>query len=158
MKGSDGQLHAAFEKGGTLHLAGIVKPYTFAGRGDIPNQWREFGPRLARLGAQGPAYGVVFDAGRDDGFDYMTAVEIDSAAPVPEGFKTRDVDAARYAVFHHAGNVASLNATLEAVHRDHAPSFAHWHVEGVHLIERYGENFDPSTGEGGIDVMLPLKT
>lgn len=158
MKAGRDPLAPSFEKGGSLYLAGIVRHYTFAERGGIPAQWRDFGKRLDALDASGPAYGVVLDAGSDDGFDYMTAVEVDEDADLPPGFTTRDLEAGRFAVFHHPDNVASLSKTLDAVHRDHAPSFASWQVKGVWLIERYGEAFDPASGEGGVDVLLPLKS
>ncbi|GAB4523149.1 MAG: GyrI-like domain-containing protein [Amphiplicatus sp.] len=143
-----------------MRFAGIKRAYSFAERNAIPRQWRDFAFHIGAVPGQigETAYGLALDAGREDGFDYLTAVEVAADARPPATFDSFAIEPARCAVFHHAGNVAWLADTLDLIHRDWAPRFAGQGLQGVWLIERYGARFDPETGEGGVDILLPLKS
>lgn len=145
-----------YETPAPMLLAGVKKTYTFAGRGGIADHWRDFSARLGdvegRIGAA--AYGVVTDPSGAGDFDYMTAVEIEEGA-APAGLERVQVDADRFAVFRHDGPIVSLAETMGAIHRDFLPEVKDRVVVGI--IERYGESFNPATGEGGFDIIVPLK-
>lgn len=152
-------LTPSYEPGRPLQLAGLKKTYTFAERHKIVDHWREFAASGGVPGGVGrAAYGVVMDPGGAADFAYMTAVEIAGDGAVPDGFDSVAIAPARFAVFHHAGNVATIADTLAAIHGDFMPSVHGQCLDDVWMLERYGERFDPATGEGGFDLLVPLKT
>lgn len=149
-------LSPRYETPSPMVLAGVRKTYTFAGRSGIADHWRAFTARMGAIPGEigAAAYGVVTDPTGAGDFDYMTAVEIEEGA-APEGLERVQVEATRFAVFRHEGSVASLGETMSAIHRGFLPEVRDRVVVGI--IERYGESFDPATGEGGFDIIVPLK-
>jgi AraC family transcriptional regulator len=145
------------ERRGAMLIAGVGGHYTSANRHRLHEQWARFGATLAALpGRVGQAeYGV--SSMTEDGFDYLTGVEVSDPKKVPEGLRVLKLPAQRYAVFAHEGHVSAIPETCEAIGRDWLPKSGHQAAGPPEIIERYGEDFDPEEGTGGIEVWLPLK-
>lgn len=146
---------------GPFLMAGIREFRTFDERAGIPGQWQRFGPHMGTISGQkgGEAYGVCLKpASGEEGFDYLTAVEVSSLDDMPEGLAGARIDRHRYAVFTHDDHVSTIGATCAAIFSDWLPSSGRASSDSpVFLMERYGEDFDPMTGRGGIEVWIPLK-
>lgn len=123
----------------------------------IPAHWQLFNRHIGHIPdeVQGTAYGICLDADAEGGIDYAAAVEVGRTDDMPPDLSRIDIPAGRHAVFHHAGNVATIQNTIGAI-------FAHWvpraavRVAARPVLEVYGPAFDPATGEGGFEIRVPL--
>ena len=152
-------LQASYERRGPLLLAGLRQDYTQTTRGGIPAQWRRFAFHLGAVPGQVGriAYGAVVLGPKESRiFGYMTAVEVAHVGELPASFTTLRIAATRYAVFRHSGNVISIHETVREAFHAFGPQFERRRAAGVELLERYGEAFDPESGEGGVDILIPL--
>jgi AraC family transcriptional regulator len=148
-----------FEESKALLIAGLWGHFTAANWEEIPTQWQRLGSFGNVSGKIGSAhYGVCFN--RSDGIDYLSGVEVSGAAGLPKEFCWVSIPAQKYAVFPHQEHVSKLRNTLEAI-RDE------WFLESGYeaaaqppgdsvFFERYGEEFDPRTGMGDIEVWIPI--
>ena len=149
-----------------LLIGGLREHYTAQSVNDIGNQWQRLAPYFGRIPGQvgRAAYGLVL--GRQngvDGFDYLAGVEVADGASLPAGFTTVELPSLRYAVFDHHEHVSKLKDTMSAIWRHWLPASGHEPAgekgsgDGPGMVEFYGEEFDPQTGLGGIEVWLPVK-
>lgn len=129
----------------------------------IPNCWETFSPYRGWLPGQVDkrSYGVLLEAeGPEGGFDYFTAVEVESFEPINTDWDCLEVPVQRYAVFPHRDHVSELRQTLHAIFAHSLPTLnldPLRHAPGVPLLmERYEASFDLATGWGGIQVWVPL--
>jgi AraC family transcriptional regulator len=57
--------------------------------------------------------------------------------------------------------VSKLHETCDAIEREWLPrsqyAFAHGTPGAPGFFERYGEDFDPHTGSGDVEVWVPIK-
>ena len=146
------------------------KPMTIAGMSErvtpetwdkIDQLWWRFAPHIGsvptQVGAR-VAYGVVTDAGK--GIEYLAGVEVTDAGKLPDGFTHVRIPAQRYAVFMHEGHVSKLKDTMTAIWERWLPKSGYRHARTAGapaFFERYGEEFDPQKGMGGIEVWVPIK-
>ena len=105
-------------------------------------------------------YGVVFNCfPGSESFDYLAGAEV-SAATKPPGFTHVSIQAHKFLVFQHTGHVSKLCETIEAINK--------WLPESGYkapppspgtpnFFERYGEDFNPQTGMGGMEVWFPIE-
>lgn len=148
------------EDHGPFLFAGIEERYDGKTRSRIPEQWRRFGPSIESMPGEigRAAYGVVTDMTEDSPtFGYLTGVEVAEGAPLPEGFVRLRSEAPRYAVFPHEGHASTVRDTVRRIWREWRPDPGEKIAKSPHLIERYGEAFDPETGMGDIDILIPLE-
>jgi predicted transcriptional regulator YdeE len=148
-----------YEQGRPMLFAGLRRKHTFASMAEaIPRQWDDF-LKLGALPAQvgTTAYGAI--AGGDERaetMEYMCAVEVSSFDALGIEIGRMRVPPVRYAVFLHAGNVATIRETWRQI-------FAHWlpssGTESAQTpdFEVYDERFDAATGEGGVEIWLGVK-
>jgi AraC family transcriptional regulator len=140
-----------------MRIAGIDEYYTYTRRGEIPAQWARFASRTEAVPHTmgDAAYGVSHAMG-EQGFRYLTGVEVEDATDVPAGYDSIRLPAQRYAVFTHRGSVATLSDTCEAIAMEWLPaSGLAPAAEGV-MLERYGEKFDPATLSGEVEVWVAV--
>jgi AraC family transcriptional regulator len=62
----------------------------------------------------------------------------------------------RYAVFTHRGHISTIRATCNAIWNDWLPRSG-CEVDDAPDFERYDERFDPHTGQGEMEVWIPVK-
>jgi len=146
-------------------LAGLRRHIGSDGLSDIRLIWQEFRQRRTALtGVVGlTAYGVVIHgAPGAGGVEYLAAVEVASLASLPDGFEGIGIPAHHYAIFPHRGDVSSLKHTMMAIWNRWLPTsgrvLAHPDADSPDMIEYYGEDFDPETGSGSIEVWLPVRS
>src|SRR3546814_149584 len=94
--------------------------------------------------------------GGSSAFDYMTGVMVTEAAPLPPGFVERRTPARRYAVFAEEDGLDGLRPLLHAIFREWLPSSGYAVGEDPVCTEVYGEDFDPVTLKGRIEVWVPV--
>jgi AraC family transcriptional regulator len=141
-----------------ITLAGLERRYQFGKVEEIPQLWNAFGPQIGHIPNQvgEVAYGVCY--GMDDSsFSYMAAVEVSDRSALPAAFKVLDWPARRYAAFTHSGDVTTLPNTIRHIWREWLPTSGLEVDKELGFFERYGENFDPVTESGDIEVWIPIK-
>jgi len=79
-----------FEDGGELHIAGLTQHYDMKDVGQIPAQWERFRPHIGHVPGQvgSTTYGVNLRLSErvEDGFDYVTGVEVRGSEAYPAGW------------------------------------------------------------------------
>ena len=149
----------SYVDGRPMLLGGIRRKHTFASMGrDIPRQWEEF-TKLERLPGQvgTTAYGVIC-AGDPQAqtMEYMCAAEVQSLDALPKGLGRMRVPAVRYAVFLHAGNVATIRETWREIFSAWLPNSGLQSAETPDF-EVYDERFNADTGDGGVEIWVGVK-
>lgn len=148
---------ARTEAGTSLRLIGLLRRYTYAGRGGIAGQWADFAPSIAAVAGRSAdaAYGLC--SGFDGlGFDYLCAVGAAPDAGVPAGLCAVMVPALRWAVFTHDGHVSAIADTCRNIQIAWPGLGLGTRPAAALLLERYGPAFNPVTGRGDIEVWLPV--
>jgi len=78
----------------------------------------------------------------------------------PAGFETLEIPSLTYAVFAFDGHIAEFRDFLHRVFAHELPAAGFDpapDAPGVpEFLERYDWRFDPSTGRGGFDLMIPV--
>ena len=146
---------------GPMLFAGIRKYLRFEERGSIPAMWQAFGPHVGSIPGEifGASYGLCLGPadGKDDcGFDYMPSVNVRSLDDLPEGLAGVRIAGREWAVFRHNEHVSSIGVTCAAAGDWLAQSGRAPPDGPMQMIERYGPEFDPHTGNGGCEVWVPL--
>lgn len=151
-------LSPKYEMRGPLLLAGLSKRYGSVEPEEFAAQWKRFIPFIGKTPGQvgETTYGVVVPEGPTS-FSYLTAVEVSDASGLPKGLTPLRIDAPRYAIFRHNGNVSTIHETMNAIYEEFMPTVATKRVPAASFVERYGPSFDPKTGGGGFDILVPLK-
>jgi AraC family transcriptional regulator len=148
-----------FENGRDMLIAGLNETYTFETRRNIPAQWQRFMRHLGKIPGQAgkTSYGVCWNYKPGRGFDYLSGVEVDDGAKLPEELSQIRIPGGRYAVFTHRKHVSTIADTLDAIWKKWLPNSGH-EAADTPSFERYGESFDPQSGTGGFEIWLPLKS
>lgn len=148
-----------FEIGKALLVAGIGERCTHENQGaGIPSQWQRFHQAVdsipGRIGKL--AYGVCCNADDAGNFDYVAGVEVTDFSDLPREFQSVRIPEQKYAVFTHAEHISTIRRTVNTI-------WNHWlPVSGMKAadapnFERYDEKFDPATGNGGLEVWIPVR-
>jgi AraC family transcriptional regulator len=153
-----------FEDAGARVFAGLRAHYAAGAMKGIFEQWMRFGPQIGSIAGQvgRVAYGVCYNV-QEKPFrmDYLCAVEVSDAANLPPEFATLSVSPHRYAIFVHPDHVSNISRTVDLIFHSWLPAsghlFDHTPQDGLAFFERYGENFDPRSGTGDIQIWVPLK-
>jgi len=160
MQTANATLQPRFVDEGPLLIAGLRQTHVGSNAG-IPSQWMRFVPHIGNIpGAiDGAAYGICIELCRGEGagFDYVAGVAMERPAQLPDGLSPLELPARRYAVFPHEGHVSGLPQTIEAIYTRWLPGSGQEPAEELAFFERYGREFDPVTGMGGVEVWVPLK-
>lgn len=147
------------EKEGAKRLAGVQGRFTPKTSADIPSLWQSFVPYLDDMPYMaGPAYttyGVCYNQS-DTGFDYLCAVEVKAGADLPAAFTTVQLEPQTYAVFPHTGHISGLRSTWATIWDKWLPETG-LQVLPAPFFEKYGPEFNGRTGEGGLEVWVPVK-
>ena len=149
----------------------MAKAFLVAGRGQriscdngamIPGLWQRFHQETAAIPArvgQGKnqvAYGVCCNGDDAGNFDYIAGVEVADFSDLPRRFSRVRIPEQRYAVFTHAGHVASIRLTVNTIWNQWLPASGLKAADAPNF-ERYGETFDPATGNGGFEIWVPVR-
>ena len=148
-----------FEQGKEMLLAGLSGHYNLETRGQIPAQWERFAPSIGKVPEQigHVCYGVCWNASPGREFDYLSGVEVANATELPSEFKSVRLPAREYAVFTHRDHVSTIDRVIDKIWNEWVPQ-AGLKVASAPCFERYGEEFDPQTGMGGMEIWIPLES
>jgi AraC family transcriptional regulator len=156
-------LSPSMENRNALLIAGSQRHYTSDNLNELPAQWQKlpFGQIPGQVGRAG--YGVIVDGKENEcDFDYLAGAEVASFDRLPDEFARISVPAQQYAIFSHRDHVSKLKNTIDAIVKTWMPTagarLATPRAGQPHMIEYYGEDFDPQTGLGCIEVWIPLKS
>jgi AraC family transcriptional regulator len=141
---------------GPLLLSGIGGAYRAGDTAGIPAQWQRLFGQRARHAPASPAYGV-FVAGDDDGcVEYLAGHPVSRLADALPGHHTLRLAQRRYAVVRHTAHIGSIPLTWRAMMDDWLPAAGLSAVDAPDF-ERYDASFDPLSGEGGVDICVPIQ-
>ena len=94
--------------------------------------------------------------GDADAFEYLAGVEISEKSKLPDDFTRVRLPARRYAIFRNLGNADPRN-TLMTIWHDWLPASGYELAGGPQFLYVYGEDFDPETNAGKLEIWIPLK-
>ena len=146
-----------FETLGAFTVAGFAIDLDQGKSAAIPALWQklnvQFGHIPGQIGKE--AFGLCYTpaGGR---MRYLAAVKVQDGEDLPAEFETLTVPAQTYAVFVHAGHVNGIPATVDAAFRTWLPVSGRKVGTFPDVFELYGEDFDPDTGRGKVEIWLPL--
>jgi AraC family transcriptional regulator len=147
-----------FESSKPLLVAGIGERCTHENGGaGIPNQWQQFHQKVdgipARVGQV--AYGVCCNGDDAGNFDYIAGVEVADFSDLPREFARVRIPEQKYAVFTHAEHISTIRRTVNTIWNHWLPTSG-MKAADAPSFERYDENFDPATGNGGLEIWVPV--
>jgi AraC family transcriptional regulator len=147
-----------FENGKVLLIAGMVQRYTCETSAGIPSQWQRFMPHIGNIPGQigRAAFGVRWNGDEDGNFDYLCGVEVSDFSRVPAELAHVRVPAQKYAVFSHREHISTIRSTWLTIWNAWLPDSGHQLVDAPDF-ERYGQEFDPRTGTGGLEIWVPIE-
>ncbi len=140
-----------------LRLLGLAQRYQSTNAG-IPAQWGRFDAHLGAIPARdgSDTFGAMCEHDEAGGFTYLCAVAV-KEFPAQLGALTRlELPARRYAVWAHREHVSMLAATCQQIF-EHGLASAGLVPVPEPMFERYGDAFDARTGNGGLEVWVPVK-
>ena len=143
----------------TLLIAGLSERYNSETCANIPAQWQRFAPYLGHIPGQvgRTAYGVVYNSDDAGNTEYMSGVEVPDFSRIPADLSRLRIPEQRYAVFTQRDHIATIRRTWFTIWNKVLPESGHQAAGGPEF-ERYGEEFDPRTGNGGFEIWIPIKT
>lgn len=148
-----------FETSKPLLVAGLGERITHDNQGaGIPNQWQRFHQSVddipGRIGKL--AYGVCCNGDDAGNFDYIAGVEVTDFSDLPREFSRVRIPEQKYAVFTHAEHISTIRRTVNTIWNHWLPMSGMKAADAPNF-ERYDEKFDPVTGDGGLEIWIPVK-
>jgi AraC family transcriptional regulator len=149
-----------FETGKGFLVAGVGERYNHGdgGTAGIPNQWHRFHQSAnnipGRIGKM--AYGVCCNGDDAGNFDYIAGVEVSDFSDLPREFARVRIPEQKYAVFTHSEHISTIRRTVNTIWNQWLPASG-LKVADATNFERYDERFDPLTGNGGLEIWVPVR-
>jgi AraC family transcriptional regulator len=146
-----------FETGWLLLIAGLGERYDAATCADIPALWQRFNAYAGTIARQKghAAYGVCCNSDDEGNIDYIAGVEVADFSDLPKELTRVRIPEQRYAVFAHREHISGIRRTWKTIWNKWLPQSG-YSVTDAPTFERYGESFDPLTGNGGLEIWIPL--
>ncbi len=144
--------------GKPLLVVGIGARYNCESSKAIPSQWQRFAPFVGHVPGQvgDVCYGVCCNSDDENNFDYVAGVEVKDFTDVPAEFSRVRIPAQTYLVFAHRDHISTIRSTFMTIWGKYLPESGH-EVADAANFERYGPEFDPRTGNGGLEIWIPVK-
>ena len=142
-----------------IRIAGLVGRFPQGpSTNGVPALWQRFSLFMEAIPYKKPSMpiGVICDTDEDCGFDYIAGLEVTKFGDLPRELAPLELPARPYAVFDHFLHIAKIPETYRAIWDEalldaaHKPAFAP-------CLERFKPAFDPRTGEGGVEIWIPLE-
>ena len=148
-----------FVTGKPLLVAGLGERITHENSGaGIPGQWQRFHQSMdsipGRVGAV--AYGVCCNGDDAGNFDYIAGVEVSDFSDLPREFSRVRIPEQKYAVFTHSDHISTIRRTVNTIWNHWLPASGMKAADAPNF-ERYDEKFDSITGNGGLEIWVPVK-
>ena len=147
-----------FEISKPLLVAGLGGRYSSENGAGIPGQWQRFHQCVAdipnRIGKL--AYGVCCNGDDSGNFDYIAGVEVSDFSDLPREFVRVRIPEQRYAVFTHTDHISTIRRTVNTIWNHWLPASGLKAADAPNF-ERYDEKFNPLTGDGGLEIWVPVR-
>jgi AraC family transcriptional regulator len=155
---TDNLMPPRFETGRPLLVAGIGERYNCESGAGIPGQWQRFHQSVDKIPDRvgKVAYGVCCNGDDSGNFDYVSGVEVSDFSDLPREFSRVRIPEQRYAVFGHRDHISSIRRTVNTIWNHWLPASGLKAADAPNF-ERYDENFDPLTGNGGLEIWIPVR-
>jgi AraC family transcriptional regulator len=147
-----------FETSKPLLVAGLGERYNHENGAGIPGQWQRFHQSVAHIpGRIGPvAYGVCCNGDDAGNFDYIAGVEVSDFSDLPREFSSVRFPEQKYAVFTHRDHISTIRRTISTIWNHWLPASGLKAADAPNF-ERYDVSFDPLTGNGGLEIWVPVR-
>jgi len=147
-----------FQTGKPLLVAGLGERYTCESGAAIPGQWQRFHQSVQNIpGRVGRvAYGVCCNSDDAGNFDYIAGVEVTDFSDLPREFARVRIPGQKYAVFAHGDHISTIRRTVGTIWNHWLPASGLKAADAPNF-ERYDQNFDPLTGNGGLEIWVPVE-
>jgi AraC family transcriptional regulator len=144
--------------GKPMLIAGFSGHFSVDNTQGIPLLWQKIAPHFGHIPGQKGyvAYGASYNCDDVGAFDYIAGAEVTSFSDLSEEFARLTVPEQLCAVFEHNGHITGIKQTYEAIWRDWLPKSGREPAMGV-TLERMDERFDAATGNGIVEIWVPLK-
>lgn len=140
-------------------IAGLGADFEPGKTAGIPALWQKFNDYFGHIPGQigKTAFGVCTMLPGKPGFRYVAGVRVAKGHDdLPAEFETIAVPAQTWAIFQHHGHINGIAATVDAAFRTWLPASGRKVGAFPDVLEFYGEDFDPETGLGRVEIWLPL--
>ncbi len=149
-----------FETGKAMLVAGVGERYNHANGGTaaIPGQWQRYHQKVDEIPDRvgNVAYGVCCNGDDSGNFDYIAGVEVSDFSNLPREFSRVRIPEQKYAVFTHSEHISTIRRTVNTIWNQWLPASG-LKAADAPFFERYDENFDPLTGNGGLEIWIAVK-
>ena len=149
-----------FETGKAMLVAGVGERYNHANGGTaaIPGQWQRYHQKVDEIPDRvgNVAYGVCCNGDDSGNFDYIAGVEVSDFSNLPREFSRVRIPEQKYAVFTHSEHISTIRRTVNTIWNHWLPASG-MRAADAPSFERYDETFDPSTGNGGLEIWIPVR-
>jgi AraC family transcriptional regulator len=147
-----------FVTGKPLLIAGLGERISRDNGAGIPGQWRRFHQMMAdipdRVGQL--AYGVCCNGDDSGNFDYIAGVEVSDFSELQREFARVRIPEQKYAVFTHRDHISTIRRTVNTIWNQWLPASG-MKAADAPSFERYDATFDPATGNGGLEIWVPVR-
>lgn len=139
-------------------FAGLSERFACESTNAVPALWQRFGPYIDHVPGQigNVVYGVISNFDEAGNYEYLAGVEVEDFSRLPQELSRVRIPAQRYAVFTHRDHISTIRNTIGAIWSKWVPESGHEAADAPSL-ERYDERFDPSTGNGEVEIWIPIK-
>ncbi|MEO5926196.1 MAG: AraC family transcriptional regulator [Bryobacteraceae bacterium] len=146
------------EKHEAILLFGLSMHCKMTGDPGIPTLWNKFTPYIGNIEAKvsNATYGACYNSDDAGNYEYLCAIEVRNFPAEPKEFTRLRVPEQTYAVFEHQGHISGIAGTFRAIW-EHGLSDAGVKASDGPLFERYDENFNGMTGQGGLEIWIPIR-
>lgn len=146
-----------FESKDAFHVTGLFQTYQMGNFGGISNQWQAFRGLLGPI--KDPSslqyYGISFQDPETGLVNYGTAVDADKIINPDAELKNHSFPKQTYAVFTHKGHVSGIGQLWMSIYNQWNPEWGKG-SNTVPPFETYDARFDPTTGQGVVEIWIPV--
>ena len=143
--------------GQIVRVVGLAERCSFDTTITIPAQWQRFMECYDAIPykCDQMPIGVNYSADDDGRFQYMCGAEVHRFGERSRELLHLEIRPRQYAVFEHRGHVSTIYETYRSIWNEAMPATGR-SVADAPVIERHNPAFNPSTGEGGLTLWIPL--
>jgi AraC family transcriptional regulator len=143
--------------GQMVRVVGLAERCSFDTTITIPAQWQRFMECYDAIPYKCDQIpiGVSYSADDDGQFQYMCGAEVHRFGERSPQLLHLEIRPRQYAVFEHRGHVSTIYETYRSIWNEAMPATGR-SVADAPVIERHNPAFNPSTGEGGLTLWIPL--
>jgi AraC family transcriptional regulator len=147
-----------FETGKAFLVAGVGERFNHDNGAGIPGLWQRFHQSVDRIPGRigAVAYGVCCNGDDAGNFDYIAGVEVTDFSDLPREFSRVRIPEQKYAVFTHREHISTIRRSVSTIWNHWLPTSG-FKVADAPNFERYDETFDPLTGNGGLEIWVPVR-